>query len=115
MDAALRVVTRLPLEQLWRDSGVVITSRRRALTVDDITQLLSFGTVEFVVADVGKKLRWLDPTNCSDFWKIEARPHLATEGSRMVLDDFPGFYCYRASEWESDLTATPIVLLEHHH
>ena len=53
MDAALKVVTQIPLTELWRDDGFTTTSRVRWLTADDITSLLRAGRVQFVVADAG--------------------------------------------------------------
>ena len=79
MDAELRIVTRLPLEHLWRDSESTVGTRRRALTADDIVRLLREGTVEFVVADVGQKTRWIARTDCCEFW--EGRGH-ASFGSK---------------------------------
>jgi hypothetical protein len=40
----------------------LLTADQRALTADDIVRLLREGTVEFVVADVGQKPRWIAPT-----------------------------------------------------
>src|SRR5689334_6966351 len=98
MDTALKVVTQIPLPELWRDDGFTTTSRVRWLTSDDITSLLRAGRVRFVVADVGASPRWIPLSECYDFWKTEAQPHLAAPKSRASLDDFPGGYCYFASE-----------------
>ena len=115
MDAEFRIVTRLPLEQLWRGSESAVGTRRRALSADDIVRLLRQGTVEFVVADVGQKPRWIAPSDCYEFWKAEVKSHLATGESRIVLDNFPDAYCYFASEWGTTKSASPIVVLERHH
>jgi hypothetical protein len=115
MDAKLRIITRLPLEELWRDGEFAFTQRRRGFTADDIVLLLQFGVVEFVVADVGSKLCWITPTDCYDFWKTEVKPHLAGYDSRVVLGDFPDGYCYFASQWEGTSAAQAIILLERHH
>ena len=115
MDAELRTVTRLPLEHLWRDSESTVGTRRRALTADDIVRLLREGTVEFVVANVGHKPRWIARTDCYEFWKAEVTPHLAASESRIVLDHFPDAYCYIASEWGAAESAASIVVLERYH
>jgi len=47
-----RVVTQLPLGELWRDDGFSSTMRRKSLTLDDVREFLSSGTAQFVVADV---------------------------------------------------------------
>jgi len=114
MDAALKVVTQMPLTELWRDDGFTTTSRVRWLTADDITSLLRAGRVQFVVADVGVSPRWIPLGECYDFWKREAQPHLAAPESRASLDDFPDGYCYFASEWSSQ-DGAPIIVCERHH
>ena len=114
MDAALRIVTQMPLAELWRDDGFTTTSRVRQLTADDITTLLRSGRVQFVVADMGVSPRWIPLRECYDFWKREAQPHLAAPESRASLDDFPDGYCYFASEW-SNRDSTPLIVCERHH
>ena len=98
MDIKLKIVTHLPLRELWRDDGFISASRGRSLTRDDITDLLWAGAVSFVVADVGLSLQWIQLDDCYQFWKDEVKSHLA-EGSRAFLDDFPGSYFYFAFEW----------------
>jgi hypothetical protein len=66
-----------------------------------------------VVADVGAGLRWIPQSECFDFWKHEAKAHLASE-AMVSLDKFPGGYCYFASQWEEE-SAAPILVLEKHH
>lgn len=113
MDINLRVVTQLPLRELWRGDGFSTTARRKSLTHDDVREFLTSGPVQFVIADVGAAPRWIPPIDCFDFWKNEAKPHLASDGNAS-LNAFPGGYCYFASQWEGQSTA-PIVLLEKHH
>jgi hypothetical protein len=115
MDAALRIVTQLPLQQLWRESKFTTTARGGSLTRSDITGLLQAGPVQFVIADVGVAPRWMELADCYDFWKSAAKSHLAEPKSKAALDDFPDRYCYFASRWESEHVAAPIVLLEKHH
>ena len=113
MDPKLRIVTRLPLEELWRETGVVTASRGRFLTKDDIAALLRNGLVQFVVADLGNSLQWIGLQDCYPFWKNEVKPHIA--GERAVLEEFPGEYCYFAWEWDTTPEAPPIVVLEKSH
>jgi hypothetical protein len=115
MENSLKIVTRLPLLELWRVNGFTSRSRRRELSVEAITNLLRLGPVEFVVADVGSSLSWIQTGDCYQFWKAEAKPHLAAVGSRVHLDEFPGSYCYFASEWHGGDGSAPIVVLEKHH
>jgi hypothetical protein len=114
MDAALKVVTQLPLTDLWREDGFTTSSRIRWVTADDIKTLLRTGCVQFVVADVGVSLHWIPFGECYDFWKSEAQPHLASPEVRASLADFPDGYCYFASEWRGHENA-PIIVCEKHH
>jgi len=52
--ANLRVVTQLPLRELWRDDGLSTTTRGKSLTLDEVREFLASGAVQFVVADVGR-------------------------------------------------------------
>ena len=115
MDAALKVVTQMPLTELWRDDGFTTTSRVRWLTADDIRSLLRTERVQFVVADVGVSPRWIPLGECYDFWRKEAQPHLAAPESSLSLDDFPDGYCYFAWEWSNRHGTAPIVVCEKHH
>jgi hypothetical protein len=114
MDAALRVVTRLPLQELWRDDGFITSSRGRWLSEHDIVASLRAGPVQFVVVDVGVSPRWIQISNCNQFWKEEVKTHLAAPNERAQLDRFPDSYCYFASEWR-DKFEHPIVVLEKQH
>ena len=114
MDPKLRIVTRQPLQELWRDDGFSTTTRGRSLTDEDVRELLQSGPVQFVVVDVGSAPRWIPPSQRFQFWKNEAKPHIAS-GARTSLDDFPGGYCYFASRWEAREEEAPIVVLEKQH
>ena len=104
-----RVVTRLPLAELWGDAGPVAADRRRGLSAADIRGLLRAGPVRFVVANVGAPLRWVPAAECFRFWKAEVRSRVAgPDGAR--LEDFPGGYCYFASEW-APAEGPPVVVL----
>ena len=114
MDAALKIVTHLPLRELWRDSGFTTTAHVRSLIEDDIRSLLRSGPIQFVVVDVGSSPRWIQLSECFQFWKGEAQPHLARTATT-ILDEFPGGYCYLASQWDGGDSAAPIVVLEKQH
>jgi hypothetical protein len=113
VDFKLRIVTQLPLRELWRDDGFRTTARGRSLTDGDIRALLTSGPIQFVIADVGATLRWIPASESLRFWKDEAKPHLASQ-AQAHLAEFPDGYCYFASQWEAEL-GTPIVVLEKHH
>jgi hypothetical protein len=114
VDPSLKVVTHLPLRELWRPDGFTTTSRRGPLSKDEITQLLQTGPVQFVVVDAGFPPLWVAINDCYRFWKEEAKSHLLSAASKVVLSGQPDGYCYFASEWDSE-TAAPIVVLEKHH
>lgn len=114
MDAKLRIITRLPLAELWREDGFETSERGRSLTGEDVRQLLQLGPVQFVVADVGAAPQWISERECFHFWKNEVRPHLASDGI-VRLDEFPGAYCYFAFRWEPRTPELPIVVLEKNH
>ena len=104
-----RIVTRLPPAELWDDAGPVPASRDRDLTAADIRGLLRAGPVRFVVAEVGKPPRWVPARECFQFWTAEVQPRAAGAGGA-DLADFPGGYCYFASEWAAG-DGAPFVLL----
>ena len=114
MEEKLKIITQLPLRELWRENGFKTNSRGRWLTRDDITGLLRAGPMRFVVADLGFPPRWIPLRDCHRFWKDEVKPHLAA-GEKARLDDFPGSYFYFASQWDGDVEGTTIVVLEKHH
>src|SRR5437867_3382713 len=113
MDPSLRIVTRTPLQELWRSDGSAMSSCQRALKKEDIRELLGTGPIEFVVADPGPlPLRWISLTDCHKFWKSEVKAHLAEPYAKARLRDFPGEYFYFASQWRDPNSTLPIVLLE---
>jgi hypothetical protein len=115
MNTAHRIVTKLPLTEVWCQDGFTTTMRIRHLTAVDITSLLRVGRVQFVVADLGLPLHWVPVDECYDFWKTEVRLHLALPESRVVLEDFPDGYCYFAFEWSGRDDIAPIVVCERQH
>lgn len=108
-----RIVIRMPLREIWDSSGVLTTTRTRTLDGSDVAALLRLGTVRFVIAACGDALEWIPQSQCYDFWKNELKPRIV-ETEAFDLDDFPGAYCYIASEWV-DRQTSPIVLLEMYH
>ena len=115
MDPHLRQVTQIPLQELWRPAGSLICTRIRSLNNFEIAELLRAGVIEFVVADVGKPLEWINPQDCFNFWKSEVKSHIVEADSRIELDAYPSGYCYLASRWKGEDLAPPLVLLEKHH
>jgi hypothetical protein len=114
MDAKLRIITHLPVAELFRDDGFSTVERGRSLSREDVRQLLTSGPVQFVVADVGAAPRWIPESDNFRFWKEEAKTHLASD-AKVHLAEFPDQYCYFASQWDAHRPEAPIILLEKHH
>ena len=75
MDPAQRIVTQMPLSDLWKDAGLINAHRHGRVGRDDISKLLRDGST-FVVADLGHPLRWIPEQDRSTFWKAEVQDHL---------------------------------------
>jgi hypothetical protein len=67
-----------------------------------------------VVVGLGAPPLWHQLQDCYRFWKDEVKAHVAGN-SKVFLDDFPGSYCYFASQWNTGAGDTPIVVLEKSH
>jgi hypothetical protein len=116
MQSSLRVVTQLPLSELFDESGSCAGHRGRPLSTEDIRRLLQAVAVRFVVADVGAPLLWVNADRTFEFWRHEVILHLAQPEEQAQLERFPGEYCYFASEWAGpDEDNVRIILLERHH
>jgi hypothetical protein len=112
----LRIVTSVPLTEVWNDLGRIDATRQRHLALEDLRQLVQAGFVRFAVANVGLPLRWVPPEESHVFWKLEVRPHLVVEPERSFnIYHFSEGYCYVASEWQTADGTQPIVVLEQHH
>jgi len=114
MNLSDRMVTRIPLENIWTSEKELTSKRVRYLSKDDIKELLEEGQVNFIIANCGDKLAWISTSQCFDFWKTEVQQHLAPDVDEIYLENFPDNYAYIASEWTFD-DSTPIILLEKYH
>jgi len=116
MQKHLRIVTGIPLSEVWDEHGQVSAERLRSLAQEDLRQLVQAGTVKFVVANAGHPLRWVSSEESQVFWKLEVRPHLVVEPDRPFdIYGYPEGYCYVASEWHATNETQTIVVLEQHH
>jgi hypothetical protein len=114
MDIGKKVITKLPLEELWDEKEILNAQRvSTGLRASEITEMLKAGAT-FVVADLGLRPRWIDPAYRFEFWKIEVKSRLAEPDKPAILDRFPGEYCYVASKWQSPEGLSLIVLERHH-
>lgn len=110
-----RVVTLMPLREIWDLDGTLPCRRLRDIGREQIATMLRSGPILFVVANCGHALRWLPIAEAFEFWKAEIKPHIVEPDAAQKgfqLKDFPGEYCYTGSEWSGSV---PIVLLEMHH
>jgi hypothetical protein len=115
MDNNLKIVTQIPLTNLWNEYENHTAKRNRYLTANDILEIFKkYKSVKFVIADVGKKLDWKRDDNIFDFWKTNVKPHLSEDICNFHFDDFNDNYKYIASEWIGEVD-TPIILLEKYH
>jgi hypothetical protein len=114
MDNNKKIVTQLPLTNLWSDNEVIYAVREKYLTLDNIQEMLIKHPIEFVIADIGQKLEWISYDKSFDFWKTELKPHLANDINKMNIDNFVDNYAYVASKWTGELEK-PIILLEKYH
>ena len=100
--------------QPWSRRTVAAAKRLRDLHDTDVRELLRAGPVRFLVAAVLFPFRIVPEGEYYDFWKSEVQSHLvANPHEGAVLEDFPGGYCYFASEWSDG--GSPIVLLSAAH
>jgi hypothetical protein len=115
-----RVVTQIPLQELWTDRGEIQATRGRQLGRGDVATFLHreplLSGTTFAVADVGSALRWLDPPALLAFWKEEARGRIVeASASGFRLEDYPGGFCFIVTEWHRADSQHPILLFERHH
>lgn len=115
MRTNLRIVSRMPLQELWDTEGLIAATRVRDVSSADIRGLLQLSHVRFVVADIGYQLEWIPVQECFQFWKTDVKEHVADANSGSQLEGFPQNYFYFASEWRSAKDDLPILLLERHH
>ena len=116
MQSIHKVVTSLPLSELWNEKASTAAIRQRHLSYEDLRQLVQSGQVRFVVANVGAPLRWVPAGESHSFWKLEVRLHLVNEPDRPFdIYSFPEGYCYVASEWRDSDEGRATVVLELHH
>jgi hypothetical protein len=114
VDPAQRIVTGLPLAELWNNKGLLDAHRAAQVGEADIVRLLRDGS-SFMVADVGLPLQWISEDDRFEFWRTEVKRRLVPpEADGFNLDDYPGNYCYVATIWKRR-SATPVIVLERHH
>jgi hypothetical protein len=107
------MVTKLPLTELWDETGALPGERIRHLDENLIRGLMGTGQVQFIVANCGAKLNWIPMQERFEFWKT-IRPHIADPSKPIYLKQFPNETAYIASQCRGS-TAECLILLEAHH
>lgn len=102
------------MDSLWTDSTDLHLARKRYLTTSDIQEMLKNPALEFVIADVGHPLQWINSDQVFDCWKNELKPRLVNDPSRFEPEQFPGNYAYLASEWSGEYSMA-VILWEKYH
>jgi hypothetical protein len=114
-----RVVSSLPLAELWDSAGPIAARRGPRVGDPDIRALFRGAeAVQFVVADAdGTPPRWVPVAEARGFWMLEVRPRIVpADAVRFDYDAYPGRYCYVATAWTREAEASsPLVLLERYH
>jgi hypothetical protein len=114
VDPAKRIVTRLPLTELWNSAGIVVARRVGDIGRADIVRLLQDGS-SFVVADVGQPLLWIAYEDRFAYWKAKISCRLVgPEAVGFYLEDYPEHYCYTAAMWECASSTHVIVVQKYH-
>lgn len=108
-----RIVTKMPLTEIWDHNGTLTGERIRYLDHDTLRELVRSGSVQFVVADPGLELNWIPTAKRFEFWKT-VRPQIADPARPIHLRQFPNEVAYIASEWRGR-AGECLVLLERHH
>ena len=113
MDPSLRIVTKIPLEDLWTDGGALAATRGRLLSLAEVKEILRSEGASFAIGEVGLPLRWFARDQFLDLWPEEIRPRLADPPGPWSLSSFRDERFYVASCWQGE--AGQILLFEMHH
>ncbi len=98
VDPKQRIVVSMPLTTIWNQDGDLNAKRIRELGVEDIRTMLRQNSVQFVIANLGSPMNWIDPDLSLDFWRRVAKERIVSPDSDgFSLDNFPHKYCYCAS------------------
>lgn len=107
-----KIVTNFPINELFKNNKKLACIKRQ-LNKDEIIETIQTQPIEFVIADIGLKLIWIDIQDCYNFWKKEVSNNLAFE-ERINLENFHNNYCFLASKWKYP-NEEIVILLEKFH
>jgi hypothetical protein len=105
-----RIVTKIPLTEIWDDTGALTGERIRYLDQDTLRELVHSSCVQFIVADPGIELNWIPTEKRFEFWKT-IRPQIADSTKRIYLKQFPNGVAYIAFDWRGR-AGECLILLE---
>jgi hypothetical protein len=114
MTQAQRIVTKIPLDELWNDSAMLTYERQEYLTERQVQELVSKGEIAVAEASCGLKLSWVSPNSTLEFFKKQVKGHVVNDPDRIILADFEDEWCYLASLW-GDAEGRKVILLETYH
>jgi hypothetical protein len=106
-----RVVTKIPLTELWNDTGTIVGDRIRHLDDNSLSELIRTSSVRFVVADCGLKLDWIPAEKRFDNGSTSG---IADPVKPIFLKNFPHKTAFIASEWRGP-AGECLILLERYH
>jgi hypothetical protein len=107
-----KIIIKFPVNELFK-SNDKLTCIKRQLNKDEIIEIIKTQPIEFVIADIGLKLKWIEIQDCYNFWKQEISNNLAFE-ELINLDNFDNNYCFWASKWKYP-NEEIVILLEKLH
>jgi hypothetical protein len=109
-----RIVTRIPLDELWTVSAILEYKRLDYLTERQVKELVLKGAIAIAEASCGLKLSWILPDNAFKYFKSQIKGRVVHDPDRIILDDYEDKWCYLASLWV-DAKSQKVILLETYH
>jgi hypothetical protein len=95
----VRVVTSLPLSELWSTRGIVPASRSSSLDPLGVLNELLAGPPSIVVAEIGRILLWVPPAASFEAWTRTFRAHAVDPDAAFDPASLPDGYAYVPSLW----------------
>jgi hypothetical protein len=114
MTQAQRIVTKIPLDELWTDSSTLAYERQEYLTERQVQELILQGDLALAEASCGLKLSWISPDSALEFFKKQIKGHVIDDPDRIILEEYEDHWCYLASLWR-DAEGQKLILLETYH
>jgi hypothetical protein len=109
-----RIVTTIPLEQIWTETEILPHERQEFLNEQQVYDLLQNGNVPIMLASCGLKPTWISPQEALARFKREIKDHIVNNPDKIVLEDYEDEWCYLASIW-TDTHEEKVLLLETYH